>query len=117
MKVSDCIAAYYALSVEIFDEPWRPKAWKVSKALFGLTGSTDEARSERLRAVVCKVVEKNLPEDEKSYWTQRGGQFDVEKVPLKAASNDVFRDCLTYVIACNLNVALMSLTNNSEDLS
>lgn len=95
MKVSDCIDAYHLLSAVIFEEPWRPKAWKMSKALFGLTGSTDDARSKRLRAVVCQIIEKYLPEDEKIQWSKQGGQFDAGKVPLKVASHTILRDCLT----------------------
>ncbi len=95
MKVSDCIDAYHFLSAVIFEEPWRPKAWKMSKALFGLTGSTDDARSKRLRAVVCNIVEKYLPEDEKIQWSKQGGHFDAEKVPLKTTRQTFFQDCLT----------------------
>lgn len=117
MTVSDCITAYHALSAEIFDEPWRPKAWKVSKALFGLTGSTDEARSKRLRAVVCKIIEEHLPADERTHWTQQGGQFDPEKVPLKPSSHVVTRDCLTSVATRVVVGAFAALTDNSEGSS
>lgn len=96
MKISDCIAAYHALSAEIFDEPWRPRAWKLSKAVLGLTGSSDEARSERLRAVVCRIIEESLPAQEKAHRAERGKQFDPEKVyfdgDLEGASNHAQRE-------------------------
>lgn len=117
MKVSDCITAYHALSAEIFDEPWRPKAWKVSKALFGLTGSADEARSKRLRAAVCKIIEEHLPAEERTHSTQQGGQFDAEKVPLNASSHFGTQDCLTSVATCLLLMLLRALTDNSEGSS
>ena len=96
MKVSDCIAAYHALSAEIFDEPWRPRAWKVSKAVLGLTGSSDEARPKRLRAVVCRIIEEFLPAEEKAHWAEGGEQFDPEKVYLNGDLEGALETCLTW---------------------
>lgn len=112
MKVSDCIAAYHALSAEIFDEPWRPKAWKLSKALLGLTGSTDEARSKRLRAVVCRIIRDYLPAEEKSYWAEKGEQFEPEKVYLNGDIEGARETCSTwdFILLHNANSVYGFLT-------
>lgn len=96
MKVSDCIAAYHALSAEIFEEPWRPKAWKLSQAVPELTGSSDEARSKRLRAEVCRIIEEYLPAEEKSYWAEQGEQFEPEKVYLNGDIEGAVETCSTW---------------------
>lgn len=96
MRVSDCISTYHTLSAEIFDEAWRPKAWKLAKATLGLTGSNNAARSKRLRMVVCRIIEQYLPSEEKLCWTKPGEQFDAEKVPLHNKGANHCKSCHVY---------------------
>ncbi|KAH6876729.1 acyl transferase/acyl hydrolase/lysophospholipase, partial [Thelonectria olida] len=65
MSVKDCITAYHSLSRDIFDGPWRPKAWQTSKKVLGLTGDA-ELRSRRLEEAICHIIARYLPAEEKS---------------------------------------------------
>lgn len=93
MSVKDCITAYHLLSRDIFEGPWRPKAWKLSKSVLGMTGDA-EIRSHRLEEAICQIVTQYLPPEEKSA-AAGDEEFDPRKVPLVRKIDNIGSTCHT----------------------
>jgi hypothetical protein len=98
MSVRDCIRAYHSLSREIFDSSWRPKGWKLSKAILGITAD-EKARSHRLEDAICRIIAEYLPLEERSkYMDDEGKEFCPKKVPLLVVRGSTASRCATYVV-------------------
>ena len=103
MSPDDCIRAYHNLSREIFEEPWRPNAWKAAKVIIGANNTKE--RSSRLENAICSIIKQYLPAAERErYLNDDGSGIDPYKVPLLGESNDEGENCRVYddLYSCHL---------------